>query len=58
MPRAAEAVARLDDHVVVDAGLVELDRRADAGEAGADDQDLVVGNVGVHEVIVCGLGGA
>jgi hypothetical protein len=41
-PGAAEGVAGLDDLVVADPRLVEVDRSADAGEAGADDQDFVV----------------
>ena len=45
MPRAADAVARLDDAVVVDPGLVEADGDPDAGETGADDQDFVLGCV-------------
>jgi hypothetical protein len=42
VPRAADPVARLDDEVVVDAGVVELDRRAEAAEAAADDDRLVL----------------
>jgi hypothetical protein len=42
LPRPAERVARLDDPVVADPRLREADRHADAGEAGPDDEDLVV----------------
>jgi hypothetical protein len=42
VPRSADAVPLVDDEIVRDAGVVELDRRADAGEARADDYDFVV----------------
>ena len=45
-PGAADAVAALQDDEIVDAGLGELDRRADAGESGADDEGVV--DVGAH----------
>ena len=43
VPRAAGSVACLDDQVVVQAGLVELDRGADAGESGTDDHAVIIG---------------
>ena len=43
VPGSAGSVARLDHQVVADPGLVELDRGADAGEPGADDDGVVVG---------------
>src|SRR3546814_14839590 len=41
-PRAAGAVPLLEDHVVVDAGPLELYRGPDPAEAGPDDPDVVV----------------
>jgi len=38
-PDAADAVAALEDHDVVLALLLQLDRGGDAAEAGADDRD-------------------
>ncbi len=43
MPGSPDAAALLDDQVVVDPGLSQLDRDPDAGESGADHDDLVVG---------------
>src|SRR5690606_21280061 len=43
-PRAAGTVPLLEDHVVLHAHGLELDRRPDAAEAGADDDDVVVGH--------------
>ncbi|CAB4958103.1 unannotated protein [freshwater metagenome] len=43
VPRAADAVAGLEHEDVVLAGVLQRDRGADAGEAGADDDHLVVG---------------
>ena len=40
-PGAADAVGALEDDEVVDAGLGQLDRGAEAGEAGTDDQGVV-----------------
>ena len=45
VPRTADAVTLLDHQVVVEARLVEQDRGTDAGEAAADDGDVVVGSV-------------
>jgi hypothetical protein len=42
VPCAADAVRLLQDDVIGDAGLVELDRGSDTGEAGADDDHLMV----------------
>ena len=42
MPRAADPVALLEHDEVAEPGLVELDRGADPGEAGADHGDLVI----------------
>ena len=42
VPRAARLLAGLDDQVVVHPGAIELDRGADAGEPGTDDDDVVV----------------
>jgi AcrR family transcriptional regulator len=41
-PGAADLVAALEHHEVVHAGLLELDRHAEAGEAAADDRDAHV----------------
>jgi hypothetical protein len=49
-PGAAELVGLLEDEEV-DAGLLELDRHAEAGESGADDDDLVVGMGGSGHVL-------
>jgi hypothetical protein len=38
---AADAVAAVVDDHVVHTGLDQLDRRADAGKSGADDQGVV-----------------
>src|SRR3954451_2868900 len=43
VPGPADALSLLDDDEVVEAGLVEFDGRADAGEPGPDHDDLVVG---------------
>ena len=43
-PRAADVLGPLEDDVV-EAGALEGDRGAEAGEAGADDGDLVVGPI-------------
>ncbi len=42
MPSAPDAVPGLEHDEVAKAGLVELDRRADAREARTDHHDLVV----------------
>ena len=42
VPGAADAVALLEQDPVANPGLVELDRRADAGEAGSDHRDLEI----------------
>ena len=42
LPRAADVVGALDEHEVVDPLLLEADREAQAGEAGADDRDAHV----------------
>ena len=55
MPGAADAVALLEHDEVAEARLVELDRRADAGETGADDQALVVGPIAAHHYLHRGL---
>jgi hypothetical protein len=41
-PRLAEAFGALEQHEVVLAALPQVDRRAEAGKAGADDHDPVV----------------
>ena len=48
VPGAADAVAGLDDQVVVESFLIELDGGADAREPGADDQAVVVGPIAAH----------
>jgi hypothetical protein len=45
-PRAADLRGPLEHHHVVAAGALQQVGEADAGEAGADDGDAVVGNVG------------
>ena len=42
MPGAPDTVPGLEHDEVAEAGLVELDRRPDAREAGTDHDDLVV----------------
>jgi hypothetical protein len=42
VPRTTDAVPRLEHDPVVDPGFVELDRRTDAGESGADHHNLMV----------------
>src|SRR5699024_12121021 len=56
-PGAADLAAALDDEEVFLAGLVEPDRRTQAGEAGADDQDPGVAGTGGPAVdALCRLG--
>ncbi len=40
-PGSADAVGTFEDHDVVDAGLGELDRRAESGETGTDNERVV-----------------
>lgn len=50
-PRTAHLVAALEDHEGTDALLLEPDRHAEAGEAGADDRDaevLAVARLAAH----------
>ena len=55
MPGAADAVAGLDDEVVVESFLIELDGGADAREPSADDQAVVVGPIAAHHYLHRGL---
>jgi hypothetical protein len=58
MPRSADAVALLEHEIVMEARLVELDRRPDAGEAGADDDHLMGGRntLSIHILRVSAIG--
>ena len=47
VPGAPHAVGLVEDEEVLEAGAIELDRRADAREAGADHDDLMV-HCGLH----------
>src|SRR5262249_28221543 len=49
VPGAADAVARLEDRVALaGAAFLQMMRGADAGNAGADDQDVEVFRRGAH----------
>jgi len=48
VPGAADVVAALEHHEVVDARFLQPDGHAEAGEAAADDDDVVLG---AHEVL-------
>ena len=41
-PRAADTVTLLEDHVIVDPGLIQMDPGTQAGGTGADDDDAMV----------------
>jgi hypothetical protein len=59
VPRAAEVVLPLEDHEVVEAEPLQLDRRTDAAEARPDDRGVVHGDwhEGSRTVQIIGLSG-